>query len=139
MKSATSPIYYRLKPAIVAPILVCGSVIGLAFVDTPWWLLSIPFAIYASMCAQPNLNLADGCLVYLTIMIGFGITFFHRPSGGAICVGTLASFYLSAFEKRLTARPVYGDPALDTGTHPQNKDAEQPADGKTSEAPQPPH
>jgi hypothetical protein len=131
MKTTTAPIYYRLKPAIVAPILVCGSVIGLAFVDSPWWLLSIPFAIFASMCAQPNLNLADGCLAYFTIMIGFGITFFHRPSGVAICIGTLASFYLSAFEKYLTAKPVYGDPIIDIGANPQNQEAEQavPSDG----------
>ena len=121
MKTTTAPIYYRLKPAIVAPILVCGSVIGLAFVNSPWWLLSIPFAIFASMCAQPNLNLADGCLAYLTIMIGFGITFFHHPSGVAICIGTLASFCLSAFEKQLTAKPVYGDSTIGTGANPQKQ------------------
>ena len=62
-------------------------------------------------------------------MIGFGITFFHRPSGGAICVGTLAGFYLSAFEKRLTARPVYGDPAIGTDGNPQKQEAEQASGG----------
>lgn len=108
MKTATAPICYRLKPAIVAPIIVCGIVIVLAFVDSPWWALSIPFAVYASLCAQPNMNLANGCLAYIAIMIGFGIMFFHSPSGKAICLGTLASFYLSAFEKRLTAKPVFG-------------------------------
>ena len=134
MKTTTAPIYYRLKPAIVAPILVCGSAVILAFMDSPWWLLSIPFAVYASLCAQPNLNLADGCLAYLTIMVGFGIIFVHRPSGSAICIGTLASFYLSAFEKRLTAKPVYGDPALDTKSHQQNQEAEQVGAGDAEAA-----
>jgi xanthine/uracil permease len=124
MKTATAPIYYRLKPAIVAPVVVCGVVIALAFVDSPWWLLSIPFAVYASLCAQPNLNLADGCLAYIAIMIGFGIMYFHRPSGSAICFGTLAGFYLSAFEKRLTAKPVHADAALDTTGNPKKEEAE---------------
>ena len=127
MKTATAPICYRLKPAIVAPIVVCGVVIALAFVDSPWWFLSIPFAVYASLCAQPNLNLADGCLAYIAIMIGFGIMHFHRPSGSAICFGTLASFYLSAFEKRLTAKPVYADAPLDTTGNPKKEEAEQAA------------
>lgn len=124
MNTATAPIYYKSKPAIVAPIIVCGVVIALAFVDSPWWLLSIPFAVYASLCAQPNLNLADGCLAYLAITIGFGIMYFHRPSGSAICFGTLASFYLSAFEKRLTAKPVYGDAPLDTTGNLRNEEAD---------------
>lgn len=130
MKTATAPIYYRLKPALVAPIVVCGVVIALAFVDSPWWLLSIPFAVYASLCAQPNLNLADGCLAYIAIMIGFGIMYFHRPSGSAICFGTLASFYLSAFEKRLTAKPVYADAPLDTTGNPKKGVAEPAAPKK---------
>ena len=125
MKTSTAPIYYRLKPAILAPIVVCAVVITLAFVDSPWWLLSIPFAVYASLCAQPNLNLADGCLAYLAIMIGFGIMYFHRPAGSAICFGTLASFYLSSFEKRMTAKPVYGGTALDTDCKAPKKEAEQ--------------
>jgi hypothetical protein len=36
----------------------------------------------------------------------------------------MASFYLSAFEKRLTAKPVFGDPSIDTGSNPQNQQAE---------------
>lgn len=127
MKTAVAPVYCRLKPAVVVPILVCGVVIALAFVDSPWWLLSIPFAVFASLYAQPNLNIADGCLGYLAIAIGFGIMFFHRPSGSAICFGTLASFYLSAFEKRLTAKPVYGYAPLNTTDNPKNEDAEQAA------------
>ncbi len=77
------------------------------------------------MCAQPNLNLADGCLAYLAIMIGFGITFFHRPSGDAICIGALAGFLLSAFEKRLTAKPVYGDTAIASTGNQHKQKAEQ--------------
>lgn len=125
MKTATAPIYYRWKPAIVAPIVVCVVLVVLAFVESPWWLLSIPFAVYASLCAQPNLNLADGCLAYIAIMIGFGIMYFHRPSGSAICLGTLAGFYLSAFEKRLTAKPVYEDLAPDTTGNPKNEETDK--------------
>ena len=119
-----APIYYKVKPALVAPIVACGVVIALALVDSPWWLLSIPFAVYASLSAQPNLNLADGCLAYLAIIIGFGIIYFHRPSGIAICFGTLEGFYLSAFEKRLTAKPICSDLSLDTTASPNEEEAE---------------
>lgn len=123
--SMTTPIYYRLKPALLAPLVVCGVGIALAFVDSPWWLLSIPCAVYASLCAQPNLNLADGCVAYFMFIVGFAIIYFHRPSGIAICFGTLASFCLSALEKRLTAKPVFSDLVLDPASHPKVEAAEQ--------------
>jgi len=127
MEESRPPSYYRLKPAIVSPILVCSGAIGMSFVDSPWWLLAIPFAVLASVCGQPNMNLADGCLAYLAIIIGIGLTFLHKPSGGAIWIGTLVSFYLSALEKRLTARPVYADDSTEPGDAQENKQTEQGA------------
>jgi hypothetical protein len=73
------------------------------------------------------MNLADGCLAYLAIIIGIGLTFLHKPSGGAIWIGTLVSFYLSALEKRLTARPVYADDSAEPGDAHENKQTEQGA------------
>jgi len=59
MKESQTPSYYRLRPAIVSPILVCSGAIGMSFIDSPWWLTALPFAVLASVCAQPNMNLAD--------------------------------------------------------------------------------
>ncbi len=103
------PQYYRIEPAIVAPVITCCGIIALAYIDSYWWLLAIPFAVLASFCGQPNLNLADGCLAYLSIMFGLMLTHFHRESGIAILIGTLVSFYLAAIEKRIRAKPVYID------------------------------
>lgn len=101
------PIGYRIRPAVVAPLLVSGVAVVFAIQYSVWWLLAIPFAVLASFCGQPNLNLADGCLAYLSIMIGCGIAIFHRESGLAIFFGAFISLYLSALEKRLTAKPIY--------------------------------
>lgn len=104
IETANERTYYYVRPAVVAPLLVCGIAITLAIAESMWWLLAIPFAILASICAQPNLNLSDGCLACFSIFIGFGIAFLHWPSGVAIFAGTIVSYFLSAIEKTLTAR-----------------------------------
>ena len=102
-----TPIGYRIKPAVLAPLLVCGAAVVFAFLYSMWWLLAIPFAVLASFCGQPNLNLANGCLAYLSIVVGCGIAFFHRESGLAVCLGAPSSLFLSALEKGVTAKPIH--------------------------------
>ena len=99
------PRVYIIRPAIFAPgILSVGAVI-VAFQVSWWALVSLPFIWLGSVCAQPNLNLANGCLAYLAMFIGFGVTALYRPLGTAILAGAISGFYGSAIEKRIRARP----------------------------------
>jgi hypothetical protein len=77
-----------------------------AFLDSWWWLTALPFIYLGSICAQPNLNLADGCLAYVAMLVGFGTVLWFKPLGLAIAAGAMAGFYLSAIEKRVRMRPV---------------------------------
>ena len=72
---------------------------------SPWWLFSIPFVIIGAVFTAPNLNLADGFLSYLSMVIGLIVTCFQAPSGLAMLVGTVASFLGSALEMRVRAKP----------------------------------
>lgn len=87
----------------------------------------IPFIAVGWYCAVPNLNLADGMLAYLSMMIGFIVLQFHRDSGLAIVAGAAAGFYLSALEMRMTGR------SWDSGAGASSHDGSQgrkPADGR---------
>jgi hypothetical protein len=106
MDQRQTPVLYRIRPAIVAPLLVTAAAICFAVVDSLWWLLGIPFAIVASFCAQPNFNLANGSLAYLAALLGFALFFFHERAGLAISIGSGAGFILSGLEKWFTAKPV---------------------------------
>ena len=106
MDQPQTPVLYRIRPAIVAPLLVTAAAICFAAVDSVWWLLGIPFAILASFCAQPNFNLADGSLAYLAGLLGIALFFFHERVGLAISIGSGAGFVLSGVEKWITAKPV---------------------------------
>ena len=96
---------YIIKPAIFAPSILSVAAV-IAAIRISWWaLVSLPFIWLGSICAQPNLNLANGCLAYLAMLIGFAVAVLNRPLGAAIWAGAIAGFYLSAIEKRLRARP----------------------------------
>lgn len=105
-KPPGGPTLLRLKPAIAAPVLVSIAAVAFAALQTPWWLLALPFVLLASACAAPNLNLANGCAAYVSMAIGGALSLIHEPSGRAIWAGTLASFLGSALEKLLTAEVV---------------------------------
>jgi hypothetical protein len=96
---------YIIRPAIFAPSVLSVAAIVVAFQVSWWALVSLPFIWLGSVCAQPNLNLANGCLAYLAMLVGFGVTALYRPLGAAIVAGAMAGFYVSAIEKRLRARP----------------------------------
>ena len=89
---------YIIRPAIFAPVFLTIFAIYLAIQVSGWFFLSLPFIWLNSLCAQPNINLADGCLAYLSILFGFVLIFFFKPIGLAILFGALLGFYFSAFE-----------------------------------------
>ncbi len=99
------PRYYIVRPAIFAPATLAVIAVVAAFRDSWWYLAALPFIYLGSVCAQPNLNLANGCLAYLAMIVGFIVITFFRPLGGAILLGSMCGFYFSAAEKWIRARP----------------------------------
>ena len=95
---------YIVRPAIFAPAIL--TVVAIVFsVQESWWLLaSLPFIWLGSVCAQPNLNLVNGCLAYLAMLVGFGVLALFRPLGIAIVAGAMSGFYVSAIEKMIRMR-----------------------------------
>lgn len=77
----------------------------LAIVFSPWWLLSIPFVAVGAVFTAPNLNLINGMPSYLSILAGFVLMGFHEASGLFVLAGVMPSFYGSALEMRLLAKP----------------------------------
>jgi hypothetical protein len=96
---------YLIPPAVFAPVTLTVAAIVASFVESWWFLTSLPFIWLGSICAAPNLNLANGCLAYLSIIFGFVVLAFFRPLGFAILVGAMAGFYASAAEKWIRMRP----------------------------------
>jgi len=96
---------YIVRRAVFAPAILSMIAIVAAFRGSWWFLVSLPFIWLGSVCAQPNLNLANGCLAYLAMIVGFVVAAFFRPVGNAIAAGAMSGFYFSALEKRLRMRP----------------------------------
>ncbi len=103
------PVAYEVKPAILAPVLLSLGTLFIAFNYTFWALAALPFIYLASICAAPNFNLADGCLAWIAIFIGGGISFFQKELGEAILCGSALSWILSGIEKWLRAKPIFED------------------------------
>jgi hypothetical protein len=97
---------YRIYPAKVAPIIVAVVAICLCFSVTPWAFIALPFIYLGSICAAPNLNLADGFLVLISMILGLVVAFFEKEIGFIIIVGVASSWLLSAIEKTITAKPI---------------------------------
>jgi hypothetical protein len=99
------PIVYSIPPAIFAPAVLTVLAGGVA-VQWSWMaLVALPFIWLGSICAQPNLNLANGCFAYVAMFVGLALTSFHQPLGLAIISGVLPGFFLSAIEKMIRMRP----------------------------------
>ncbi len=92
---------YLIKPSVVAPIVAIAVIIMLAFSWSVWVLVGIPFAVLGTICGQPNLNLADGCLALIAIGIGLLIAAFHREIGFAIAASSFAGILGGAVEKTI--------------------------------------
>ena len=97
-----------VRRARFVPIGLLVGAIVLAIVVSPWWLLSIPFVAIGALFTAPNLNLINGMPSYLSMVAGFILMRFHEPSGLAVVAGVIASFYGSALEMRLLAKPYVG-------------------------------
>lgn len=100
---------YMIKPAIVAPIIAFAVIIGFAFTWSPWALIGIPFAILGTICGQPNLNLADGCLPLIVIGIGLLTATLHREIGLAIAASSFGGMLAGAAEKTIRMVPYDGE------------------------------
>lgn len=103
----SSPDYFILRPAIYPPVLIAVIAGSLAVTSSAWWLLAIPFGILGTICGQPNLNLADGCLAVLAAFAGLALTVVHAPSGVAIACGSFGGMIMGSIEKHIFAKPVF--------------------------------
>lgn len=107
---------YLIKPAVAAPIVATAILVLLAFTGSIWWLIGVPFAIIGTICGQPNLNLADGCLAWMMAGLGLLVAAFHRDIGVVIATSSVCGLLLGAFEKTLRAVP-YDDGMLQSSKH----------------------
>ncbi len=103
----TEKVFIVRRARFVPVLLLIAAVLAAVFVS-PWWLLSIPFVAVGNLFTAPNLNLINGMPSYLSMIAGFILMRFHPPAGLAIFAGSAASFYASALEMRIFAKPYTG-------------------------------
>jgi hypothetical protein len=108
---------YIVRPAVVAPVVLAAIAIIVAVRESWWALAALPFICLGSISAQPNLNLANGCLAYLAMVAGFLVLALFRPLGFAILGGAMSGFYVSAVEKWIRMRPA---PEAEPGAAPNS-------------------
>jgi hypothetical protein len=96
---------YIIRPAVFVPTILSVAAVVLAIHDSWWFLAALPFIWLGSICAQPNLNLANGCLAYVAIIAGFIMLALFRPLGIAIMAGAISGLYASAIEKWIRMSP----------------------------------
>ena len=100
-----TPRVYIVRPAVFAPVILSVVTIVASVQESWWFLASLPFVWLGSVCAQPNMNLANGCLAYLAMIVGFAVMAVYRPLGLSILAGAMSGFYVSAIEKWIRMRP----------------------------------
>jgi hypothetical protein len=100
----TSKVIMVRRARFIPSFLFIASVV-VGIVVSPWWLLSLPFVIIGALFTAPNLNLVNGMPSYLSMLAGFILMQFHQPSGLAILAGVIVSFYGSALEMHIFAKP----------------------------------
>lgn len=100
-----TPRVYIVRPAVFAPVILSLIAIVVSVQMSWWFLVSLPFIWLGSVSAQPNLNLAGGCLGYSAMIVGLVLLAMYRPLGTAILAGAMSGFYLSAIEKWIRMRP----------------------------------
>jgi hypothetical protein len=93
------------RARFVPSVLMMSAVLLGIFLST-WCLLAIPFVIVGAWFTAPNLNLVNGLPSYLSMAAGFVLFKIHAPSGAAVLAGAAASFYGSAIEMRICAKPL---------------------------------
>ncbi|MDR2637643.1 MAG: hypothetical protein LBB55_04830 [Zoogloeaceae bacterium] len=103
-------VLFRVPCAVFVPASLCAGALALAVGGSLWWLLALPFVVLGSFCAAPNLNLADGFLALVAVVVGIVVSCFHAEAGIIIIVGTSASWVLSSIEKLVRAVPDHEKP-----------------------------
>ena len=99
------PRAYVVRPAVFSPTILSVAAVLAALQDSWWYLVALPFIWLGSVCAQPNLNLVNGCLAYLSIGVGLIVAVYFRPLVLAIFGGAMSGLYISAIEKAVCMRP----------------------------------
>ena len=94
--------WYKVYQAIVAPLLLAIT----SLTRTGWAFLSLPFIYLGSICAAPNMNLANGFLARLAMLLGLAGTQTNPAIGLPIFFGTSASWLLSSLEMCIRAQPL---------------------------------
>src|SRR5262245_30921806 len=97
-----------VRRARFVPLCLLVTAGALGIVVSPWWLLAIPFVAIGALFTAQNLNLINGLPSYFSMVGGFVLVRFHEPSGMAVLAGVISSFYLSALEMRILAKPYTG-------------------------------
>jgi hypothetical protein len=97
---------YRVYPAKIAPLLCGATAVLVAIAWWPWALSALPFIYLGSICAAPNFNLADGCLVFISVALGAGVVLLNAEVGVAIIAGSAISWVISCIEKAITAKEI---------------------------------
>lgn len=97
-----------VRRARFVPVVLCVAAVVLGVVESSWWLLSVPCVLLGTLFTAPNLNLINGMPSYLAMLAGLILMRYHHSSGLAIFAGTVASFYMSALEMRVFAKPYHG-------------------------------
>jgi hypothetical protein len=69
-KSLNGDGWIRISRPIFVPILLSFATAWLSATSTAWALIAIPFIVLGSLCAAPNLNLADVFLVLVSAALG---------------------------------------------------------------------
>ena len=93
-------------PARILPICLSVAAIVMGMAWSWWWLIAIPFIWLGSIGAQPNLNVADGCLSLVAAVAGFCILRLHELLGLAIVMGIVTGYIAGFIEKILTMKPL---------------------------------
>ena len=100
---------YLVPWAVYSPVMASGLVLAWAIFRSAWALVALPFVWLGSSGAAPNLNLANGCLAYTSMLVGFLISRVHEPLGWAIWAGAAMGYYTGVIEQRVRMRPYVKD------------------------------
>jgi hypothetical protein len=115
MKDEPPQRLFLVPPSVIAPLVLSGVAISLGVAFDEWVLGAIPFVLLGSFCSAPNLNLADGCLVVLAVLVGCAIAASVSLHFGAVMIiGTVAGWIFGAVEKNLRMKRVVDSVRGDT-------------------------
>ena len=103
------PRVYMAPSPVFVPVILSLVAIYFAVVESWWALAALPFIWLGAVSAQTNLNFVNGCLAYLSMLIGMVVAVFFKPLGTAMVAGAALGFYLSALEMWMRARPMLDD------------------------------